>query len=85
MSQPTRSSTRFDYVKYDDASLDKQMAIKAAVLELEALVETLISGREKALALTKLEEAYAWVGKSIKIEQEERDSATEKQERRGNE
>jgi hypothetical protein len=32
----------------------------------------LLNSREKSLALTKLEETWMWVGKSIKIDQEER-------------
>lgn len=62
---------RFDYVKYDDASKDKQAKFKDAFIQLEALVDkTLIDGRAKALVMTRLEEAYMWVGKSIRDEQE---------------
>ncbi len=71
-------SSRYDYVKYDDKACAAQAAFKAKFEQLEdALNEALPStpggrdafGRAKALVLTKLEEAYMWVGKAIRDDQ----------------
>lgn len=78
-------SSRFDYVKYDAVACEKQAAAKALFQQLDHYVEThLPNGRAKALVLTKLEEAYMWVGKSIRDEQVVERSA-ELQEGRSNE
>lgn len=72
------SVSRFDYVRYDDLAAATQAAFKAKVTELEALIEasfppgppaTAAYGRAKALALTKLEEVYMWLGKAIRDDQ----------------
>lgn len=60
---------RFDYVKYDDVAAENQRAFKAMFEELEKHVIATLSGRPQSLALTKLEEAYMWVGKAIRDEQ----------------
>lgn len=76
--------SRFDYVKYDESAAAKQAELKAKFQELEATVEKSIpNGRPKSLILTKLEEAYMWVGKGIRDEQVNSGSAT-KQEQRSN-
>lgn len=65
---------RFDYVKYDESAISNQETFKQQFKTLESLVETnLLSPRAKALALTKLEEAYMWVGKAIRDDQIARD------------
>lgn len=64
------NSGRFDYVKYDDKAAVHQQNLKLSFEILEQHVErTLMTGRAKALVLTKLEEAYMWVGKAIRDEQ----------------
>lgn len=64
------ASKRFDYVKYDDKATATHAALKEAFLRMEGLVETrLEAGRAKALIMTKLEEAFMWVGKAIRDEQ----------------
>jgi hypothetical protein len=61
---------RFDYVRYDAEAQKTQAEFKAAFEKLEALTDSgLKNGRAKSLALTKLEEAYMWVGKAIRDEQ----------------
>lgn len=70
--------SRFDYVKYDEQSCKRQEAFKQKVQELEAMVNDIsvppgpegqLVARNKACAITKLEEFYMWVGKGIKDEQ----------------
>lgn len=67
---------RFDYVKYDDAALKLQAQFKLKFMEIEGLIETGLptAGRYRSLALTALEEAYAWVGKAVRDEQIVRDA-----------
>ena len=61
--------SRFDYVKYDEEATKKQAAFKAAFEALEEQTNLLENGRAKALVLTKLEEAYMWIGKAVRDEQ----------------
>jgi hypothetical protein len=77
-------NNRFDYVKYDDEALAKQQKAKSLFLGIEEFVNTEIfsANRPVALSLTKLEEAYMWVGKAIRDEQIARNSMTELQEGR---
>ncbi len=78
--------SRFDYVKYDDVALKKQATFKEKFQELDALVEKELSNsRPKSLILTKLEEAYMWVGKAIRDEQIGRNPFSQPQEERSNE
>lgn len=66
----------FSYIRYDEQSVNQQRAFKEKFEELEALVaKMLVAGRASALAQTKLEEAYMWVGKAIRDEQFNRDAA----------
>ncbi len=61
---------RFDYVKYDETAMKKQMDLKELFEKIDWLVETSLSnGRAKALVFTKLDEAYMWTGKAIRDEQ----------------
>ena len=60
---------RFDYVKYDEKAVSLQGVIKEHFESLELRVSDLADGRAKSLVLTKLEEAYMWVGKSIRDSQ----------------
>jgi hypothetical protein len=61
---------RFDYVKYDADIAETQAAFKGKFEELEASVDReLRDGRAKALVMTKLEEAYMWIGKSLRDHQ----------------
>lgn len=63
-------SDRFDSIKYDEHSNLKHTEFLEKFKELEKITDTLlINGRAKALVLTKIEEAYMWVGKSIRDEQ----------------
>lgn len=61
--------SRFDYIKYDEVRIDAQLEFKASFQNIERAVETLPNGRAKSLVLTKLEEAYMWVGKALRDEQ----------------
>lgn len=77
--------SRFDYVKYDDASMIAQKELKALFEELvEAIENETCAGRPQALALTKLEEAYMWCGKAIRDDQIVRNGAAVPQEERKN-
>ncbi len=75
--------SRFDYVKYDQDAQDAQAELKMAFEEVEKKVECLIkSGRAKSLVLTKLEEAYMWVGKAIRDDQIARGDAPLQEDRK---
>lgn len=61
---------RFDYVKYDDEATTQQANFKGEFQALEGHVGAVLkSPRAKALVLTKLEEAYMWIGKAIRDDQ----------------
>lgn len=78
-------SSRFDYVAYDEIAANTQESTKKLCLKLEACIESaLVNGRAKALALTKLEEVYMWVGKAIRDEQITRNGSAPLQEERKN-
>lgn len=64
--------SRFDYVQYDHQATQVQKEFKDIFEALEEAVCTLKPGRAQSLVLTKLEEAYMWVGKAIRDEQIER-------------
>ena len=59
---------RFDYVPYDETGRHKSQVLKDAYELLEELIHRTIpkESREKSLALTKLEESFMWVGKTIR-------------------
>lgn len=85
-------ASRFDYVKYDQASIMVQERAKKLVTELEFLICGGPDGfsreptrRPQALALTALEECYMWIGKAIRDTQIERNGSAESQEERNNE
>ena len=64
-------SGTFDYVKYSEDSAETQKVFKLAFENLESIVQSrLLNERAKSLVMTKLEEAYMWVGKSIRDSQE---------------
>lgn len=79
---------RFDYVRYDDDAATAQKAFKQKFEELESMVSTAFTasaGRPSALILTKLEEAYMWVGKAIRDQQIARGGDKADQPHRSNE
>lgn len=66
--------SRFDYVKYDDSSASISETFKNQCIEMEELITIgFKSPRAKALALTKLEEMFMWIGKGIRDDQVQRD------------
>lgn len=87
--------SRFDYVAYDEHSAADQRESKELVSRLETFIDSLgtddatpvarkTCGRAKALALTKLEECYMWIGKAIRDDQIERNGSAPLQETRNN-
>lgn len=71
------SQGRFDYVKYDEHALALQGNFKLLTENLEvAINKGIVSPRAKALALTKLEEVYMWIGKGVRDDQTKRSSST---------
>lgn len=78
--------SRFDYVKYDEQAATLQADFKDRFEALEGTVALLVkpggAGRTASLALTKLEEAYMWIGKAIRDDQIERNGSAELQEER---
>jgi hypothetical protein len=61
--------SRFDYVQYDEIAKVQQAVYKELFSTLEDSVKGLSPGRATSLILTKLEEAYMWVGKAIRDDQ----------------
>lgn len=75
---------RFDYIKYDDHHTQVQAAFKEEFTKVEKMIEqNIMSPRARALALTKLEETYMWVGKAIRDDQIGTNIGTQLNERRG--
>lgn len=65
--------SRFDYVKYDQRSMDAAGVLKNICEELEIHIHSILGdGVSKTNALTKLEEAYMWLGKAIRDDQNHR-------------
>lgn len=76
-------NNRFDYVRYDELATSIQESFKCTVVDLESDINHyLTSPRAKALALTKLEEVYMWIGKAIRDDQLSRNGTAELQEER---
>lgn len=75
-------SNRFDYVKYDRESERLQSNAKALMVDAVKMINQIPDGQAKSLALTKLEEAYMWIGKAIRDEQIQRNGSAELQEER---
>lgn len=77
---------RFDYVRYDGTAIAIQESFKRRAIDMEEGIEILLnSPRAKALALTKLEEVYMWIGKAIRDDQISRNGTAELQECRNDE
>ncbi len=78
--------SRFDYVKYDESATLIQSEFKITCEAFENQIEDYLSSpRAKALALTKLEEVYMWIGKAIRDDQITRNGSAPLQEERNNE
>jgi hypothetical protein len=75
-------ANRFDYVPYDETAQAQQNDFKKAYSEIADKLEALPSGRAVSLALTKLEEAYMWIGKAIRDDQISRNGSAPLQEER---
>ncbi len=85
--------SRFDYVAYDEGAQQDQASAKDQVTKLETFIGgigyaqgTLSKdcARAKALAITKLEECYMWIGKAIRDDQIARNGSAPLQEERTN-
>lgn len=85
--------SRFDYVKYDERANELQAEFKETCQKIERMIAGLGQfgsstslnpqlGRSKALAVTKLEELYMWIGKAVRDEQIVRNGDAELQEER---
>ncbi len=78
--------SRFDYVKYDEKAVADQVAAKHWCMGLdELIVKNLMPSRATSLALTRLEEAYMWIGKAIRDDQIARNGSAPLQEERNDE
>lgn len=82
---------RFDYVAYDEQANALAGEFKGAFVDLEAKIESHFASpksagvaRYKAMLLSKLEEAYMFVGKAIRDDQIARNGSAELQEGRTN-
>lgn len=69
--------SRFDYVKYDERAMQDQTFAKQVFEKLAEMIEAQGPGRATALALTKLEECYTWLGKAIRDNQIKRNGEAE--------
>ena len=58
--------SRFDFVKFSDTAQAHDACISLRARQLEEEIEKLLNGREKSLALTKLEEAVMWARKALR-------------------
>lgn len=67
--QRVAATSRFDYVKYDDAAAAQQATAKILVQQLEKFITSFGLCRPSQLAIDKLEECYMWVGKLIRDQQ----------------
>lgn len=77
--------SRFDYVKYDDHHATVQASAKSVASTMESFIDQNVNcPRSKALALTKLEECYMWIGKGIRNDQIRRNGSADLQEERTN-
>lgn len=75
--------SRFDYVKYDETAILKQAMFKEMFETVDKTIEMeMTNSRAKSLILTKLEEAYMWIGKAIRDEQVEKRKAELQEARR---
>jgi len=72
-------SKTFAYVRYNEANVKCQGQFKVAFEMLEKSVWELPAGRARSLVMTKLEEAYMWVGKAIRDQQVASDLNTSEQ------
>lgn len=82
---PFFNMSRFDYVKYDETSVNRQDAVKSAAIELEKAIESVdLPIADKTKALNHLEICYMWVGKGIRNNQISRNGSAELQEQRTN-
>lgn len=61
--------SRFDYVKYGVIAEALQDAFKKKFVDMDKTLESIKDSRAKSLAVTKLEEAYMWIGKAIRDQQ----------------
>lgn len=75
--------SRFDYVKYDEEALALQEICKKMFTDIAEVIGALPAGRAQALALTKLEESYMWIGKALRDGQIKRNGSAPLQEDRG--
>ena len=76
---------RFNYIKYDEPSMKVQQEFKTLFEAIESRVDTMLAdGRAKSLVYTALEEAYMWVGKSVRDTQVLQRSATTNKNRGSN-
>jgi hypothetical protein len=91
-------ASRFDYVKYDQAAVLLQEHFKQIMSEIESDINSMgvnsinrappgstsvmSLARSKAMALTKLEELYMWLGKAVRDEQLIRNGSAPLQEER---
>lgn len=77
--------SRFDYIKYDEKACNDQAIAKNLATTIESFITCSFKpSRAQALALTRLEEAYMWIGKMIRDEQIERNKTFTSQEERSN-
>lgn len=83
MNNPSTPPNRFDYVKYDDVAQTAQDEFKAMYVALADKLDAMPRGRAVALATTKLEESYMWIGNMLRDDQIARNGSAPLRESRG--
>lgn len=58
--------SRFDFVNYTDEAKTLNTALTMQAMSIESIIETMPNSREKALALTNLEQAIMWARKALR-------------------
>jgi hypothetical protein len=77
-STTSSSSKRFDYVNFSESSMTASNEMRDLMTRLERAISDRLpqDARSTSLALTKLEEAWMWIGKSIRDQQESSTSSS---------
>jgi hypothetical protein len=63
-------SERFNFIKSNEASVEKIQEIREKCGTLGDFLETLPDCREKSLALTNLEQAAMWANRAVVVNQD---------------
>ena len=61
-------SSKFEHVDFDTGQVEKSNLVRGSAIDLaDAIEDVLPPGRERSLAMTKLEECLMWVNRGIAL------------------